>query len=117
MIMKRWKFTFLGLLLAGILLTPSVSATPIPPPLPLPKQQPLPMTEMDFEYSMNDFMPAGGTPGPIYGLNFISNAEDMGAGRVDETQYQNGLSTGAKWNRWPLYWQRIEQSENQFNWA
>jgi len=53
-------------------------------------------------------------PAPAYGINFISSAEMQGA---DEQRYQNGLSTGATWNRWPLYWHNIEQNPNDFHWA
>ncbi|MGB3713610.1 MAG: hypothetical protein WA996_04195, partial [Candidatus Promineifilaceae bacterium] len=54
-----------------------------------------------------------GSTGPIYGVNFISSAEDQ----VDGQQYQNGLATGATWNRWPLYWFNIETSQNVFDWS
>ena len=50
---------------------------------------------------------------PAYGLNFISSAEDL----ADEQQFQNGLSTGVTWNRWPLYWNHVEQRQSKFNWA
>jgi hypothetical protein len=50
---------------------------------------------------------------PLYGVNFISSAED----RADEQQYQNGLATGARWNRWPLYWYRVEQNQAIFDWS
>lgn len=59
---------------------------------------------------------------PDYGVVFISSAEDRapGSGRTAESiaqQYQKGLSTGAAWNRWPLYWFNIEQSPGNFNWS
>jgi hypothetical protein len=59
---------------------------------------------------------------PIYGVNFISSAEDRapGSGRTSaslEQQYQNGLATGATWNRWPLYWFNVEQGPDSFNWS
>ncbi|HEX6385961.1 MAG TPA: hypothetical protein VF177_14925 [Anaerolineae bacterium] len=50
---------------------------------------------------------------PAYGLNFINSAEDL----ADEQQFQNGLSTGVTWDRWPLYWNHIEQKQGKFNWA
>ena len=50
---------------------------------------------------------------PAYGLNFINSAENL----ADEQQFQNGLSTGVTWNRWPLYWNYIEQRPSKFNWA
>ncbi len=59
---------------------------------------------------------------PEYGVVFISSAEDRhpGSGRTPESisqQYANGLSTGASWNRWPLYWFNIEQTPGYFDWA
>lgn len=59
---------------------------------------------------------------PAFGVVFISSAEDRhpGSGRTAPSmaqQYQNGLTTGAAWNRWPLYWFNIEQSPGVFNWA
>jgi hypothetical protein len=50
---------------------------------------------------------------PVYGINFISEAEHL----ADEQQYANAVSTGAAWNRFPLYWFFIEQSPNSFNWS
>jgi len=59
---------------------------------------------------------------PEYGVVFISSAEDRapGSGRTSVSiaqQYQDGLTTGASWNRWPLYWNSIEYWPNQFNWS
>ncbi|MEJ2750673.1 MAG: hypothetical protein P8183_22620, partial [Anaerolineae bacterium] len=54
---------------------------------------------------------------PAYGVNFISWARST---PVSETRYQNALSTGAGWNRWPFYWDDIEQSSatpGDFHWA
>ena len=50
---------------------------------------------------------------PSYGLNRISNSEQS---YVPEFQYQAGLSTGATWDRWPLYWDRIEKTPGSFDW-
>ncbi len=51
---------------------------------------------------------------PAYGLNRISNSEQEA---VPESQYQNGLATGATWDRWPLYWNRIEfPAPAEFHW-
>ena len=60
------------------------------------------------------FLPATtDSTGPLYGVNFMSSAEDP----ADDQQYANALSTGARWNRWPLYWYNIEQNPGQFNWS
>lgn len=52
-------------------------------------------------------------PGPIFGVNFISSPDDL----ADEQQYANGLSTGASFNRWPIYWFNVETSEGIYNWS
>lgn len=64
-----------------------------------------------------DFRVAAPIPSskPAYGVNFISWAK--GLTPVSQTRYDNGKATGAAWNRWPMYWNEIEQSDNQFNWA
>ncbi len=43
-------------------------------------------------------------------VGFIDN--NMGAER-----YRNALILGSGWNRWPLYWDRVEVEPNQFEWA
>jgi hypothetical protein len=52
-----------------------------------------------------------------FGVNFISSAE----ARADETRYQRAADLGATINRWPLYWNRIEQNPisqpGVFSWA
>lgn len=59
---------------------------------------------------------------PIFGVNFISSAEERepDSSRTADSiarQYQNGLATGATWNRWPIYWFNVEQSADNFNWS
>ncbi len=51
---------------------------------------------------------------PAYGVNHISYPA---AQPVTEQRYQNGLATGASWNRWPMYWHDIEQQPGVFAWA
>ncbi len=54
------------------------------------------------------------SPRPInYGVNFISSAEEP----ADNERYNNGLATGAKWNRWPLYWHTIEKNADQYDFS
>lgn len=50
---------------------------------------------------------------PAYGITFINSAET----RSDAQQLANAQITGAEWDRWPLYWNRIEQTAGQFSWA
>jgi hypothetical protein len=50
---------------------------------------------------------------PRLGITFI-NSGDM---PVDMRRYQQALFLGAGWNRWPLYWDRVETAPGQYNWA
>ncbi len=55
----------------------------------------------------------GPTTGPDYGVVFMSSAEET----MDEQRYQNAISTGATWNRWPMYWSTIEPAPGVYNWS
>lgn len=52
-----------------------------------------------------------------FGFNFISSAE----ARADAIRYQRAAEAGARLNRWPFYWNRIEQNPltqpGVFSWA
>ncbi len=43
-------------------------------------------------------------------VGFIDN--NMGAER-----YRNALILGAGWNRWPLYWDRVERQPGEYDWS
>ncbi|PJF25313.1 MAG: hypothetical protein CUN53_13420, partial [Phototrophicales bacterium] len=49
-------------------------------------------------------------PAPILssrlGITFISSLDHP----ANELRYQRALLLGAGWNRWPLYWDRVERS-------
>lgn len=45
------------------------------------------------------------------GITFISFINDWGAER-----YRNALILGAGWNRWPLYWDRVEKQPGNYDW-
>jgi hypothetical protein len=47
------------------------------------------------------------------GLTFISSIDHP----APEARYQRALLLGAGWNRWPLYWDRIERGPGQFDWS
>ncbi|HFC11452.1 MAG TPA: hypothetical protein ENJ56_01315, partial [Anaerolineae bacterium] len=49
----------------------------------------------------------------VYGVNFMSSAEEL----ADQQRYNNGKATGSTWNRFPIYWHLVEESENNFNYA
>ena len=40
-----------------------------------------------------------------FGLCFVSAAESL----ADETRYDGALATGARWDRWPLYWHWVDE--------
>ena len=46
------------------------------------------------------------------GITFISFVDDM-----EPERYRNALILGAGWNRWPLYWDRIEIQPSQYDWS
>ncbi|MBN8617819.1 MAG: fibronectin type III domain-containing protein [Anaerolineae bacterium] len=47
------------------------------------------------------------------GITFISSLDHP----ANDLRYQRALLLGAGWNRWPLYWDRVETMPNTFNWA
>ena len=49
----------------------------------------------------------------VYGVNFINSVDHP----ADAQQFSNGQLTGADWNRWPLYWNRIETDFAVFDWS
>lgn len=71
-----------------------------------------PVTVLYFPLVYKAPLPTPVTPGPIYGVNFISAPERL----ANAEQYQNGLSTGATWNRWPMYWFNVERSAGLYCW-
>ncbi|MBE0691116.1 MAG: hypothetical protein IH587_13435, partial [Anaerolineae bacterium] len=46
----------------------------------------------------------------------IAHISAVDTPRSDE-RYERALSLGAGWNRWPLYWDRVETQPARFNWA
>ena len=92
---RPFRYLLLGLVLSMWLAT-AVTAAPI---------------------DVENLREAGAVPSsqPAYGVNFISWAK--GLAPVSQTRYDHGKATGATWNRWPMYWNNIEQSDNNFSWA
>ncbi len=50
---------------------------------------------------------------PAFGVNFINSVDHPATTQM----LANGHATGATWNRWPLYWHRIETSPGHFDWS
>lgn len=47
------------------------------------------------------------------GITFISSWDHP----ASEERYRNALLLGAGWNRWPLYWERVETAPGAFDWS
>ncbi|MEZ4668353.1 MAG: hypothetical protein R3E39_10600 [Anaerolineae bacterium] len=50
---------------------------------------------------------------PRLGINHISGVEEV----TSPERYQKALELGAGWNRWPLYWDRVETHAGTFDWS
>jgi hypothetical protein len=87
---------FLPLLL--IILWIVVHPAPLPAQIPLPTSVPL----------AEDYVRAR-----RLGITFISSADHP----ASDERYRNALVLGAGWNRWPLYWDRVETAPGTFNWS
>jgi hypothetical protein len=97
------KRTLLLLLLCGLLLNAPTTFSQI---APLPTTTPAAVSEVQPKTS------------PSYlrnqrlGIAHISAAE----GGTSDLRYQQALTLGAHWNRYPIYWDRIETAPGQFDW-
>lgn len=85
----RIKTAFVVLLL---LLIPFVAAMQDTPPPPTPSTPPIQADRL--------------------GINHISGLDIP----HDESRYTRALSLGARWNRWALYWDRVETIREQYQW-
>jgi hypothetical protein len=47
------------------------------------------------------------------GITFISSLDHP----ANDVRYQRALLLGPSWNRWPLYWDRLETAAGVFNWS
>lgn len=61
--------------------------------------------------------PAAAQPGTAQaarlGITFISAPDQADNG----ARYQQALALGAGWNRWPLYWDRVERGPGVYDWT
>jgi hypothetical protein len=71
-------------------------------------QQPLPTTPAGQPVTLDPYL-----RNSRLGLAHVSAPE----GGTDPERYRLALTLGAGWNRFPIYWDRIEQAPGQFNWA
>ena len=47
-----------------------------------------------------------------FGITHISGVEEV----TPDSRYQKALELGAGWNRWPIYWDRVETESGTFDW-
>jgi hypothetical protein len=67
-----------------------------------------------FNFSTSSLAQSG--PGAIradrLGIAHISSVDVTRSGE----RYERALELGAAWNRWPLYWDRVEQPNGEYDW-
>lgn len=82
----------------------SPTNTPIPSPTPTltPTAQPVRIQSQ-----------SGGQYASNLGIAFISGGDHEN----DAARYQQAISAGAGWNRYPIYWNEIEKTADQYNWS
>lgn len=69
---------------------------------PVPTSAPGTLTRQD-SYTRSDRL----------GITFISSIDSNN----NADRYRNALILGAGWNRWPLYWDRVETAPNEWDWS
>ncbi len=102
------------LLLSGLLMIAGLAGAagvPAAQGMPIPDTLPGPLAGIPSPLLMDQGEPGQSRP-PEYGVAFISAADAP----ASEARYQQGVATGADWNRWPLYWYNVETNPGEFNW-
>ena len=112
---KRSLLLLLSLLaiagLAGAAGVPAAQGMPVPDTPPSPAAMERAITGIPGLPLLDQREPGLSQPSE-YGVAFISAADAPASG----ARYQQGIATGADWNRWPLYWYNVETSPGEFNW-
>ena len=93
---RALAFTFA---IISILLAVNLAAAQVPS---VPTSVPGSLIDVD-DYILSDRL----------GITFIGFVDN----NMGPERYRNALIIGAGWNRWPLYWDRVEVNPNQFDWA
>lgn len=81
----------------------SLQFSPLQAQVPVPTSPPGQLSVFDAAYIRN----------PRLGLAHVSAAE----GGTSSDRYRQALRLGAGWNRFPIYWDRIEKSPTAFDWS
>jgi hypothetical protein len=95
MIFKLLRTSMLAALLIFVLLSGGASAQ-----VPLPTSAP---------GSLNDNY----VRAPRLGITFVNSGEHP----ISEQRYSQALFLGAGWTRWPLYWDKVETSNGNYDWG
>ncbi len=110
--------------LTGITTTPTTGSAQAAPQQAVasatPSPSPTPMTSTD-PTAAPTALPPTPTPlpedGPLYsarlGINFISSAQHQ----TTEARFKAGIDTGAGWDRFAIYWNEIETSQDKYEWS
>ncbi|MCC6616742.1 MAG: hypothetical protein IT320_24930 [Anaerolineae bacterium] len=68
--------------------------------------------------------PGAAQPASPLNLDSFIRADRLGIAHISsidtpqsEERYEHALSLGAGWNRWPLYWDRVETRPDRFDWS
>ncbi|MEM9772984.1 MAG: hypothetical protein AAF902_00280, partial [Chloroflexota bacterium] len=103
--MRKSYLLVFTIILSGLLLNVSISAQESSGTthyLPIVSREPIESSVPAVE------------PSPMqWGVNFMNSVDHP----ADAEMTAAGKSTGATWNRWPLYWHRIETSQGVFDWS
>jgi hypothetical protein len=83
--------------------TPTTTLTPTPTPTASPTSSPT---------ATRSPTPPGWMSASDFGLVFVNSAEDL----AGDARVSRGASSGAKLDRFPIYWNRIETNPGQFTW-
>jgi len=70
------------------------------------------------------FLPGAAQPASPLDVDTFIRADRLGIAHISavdtprtDERYERALSLGAGWNRWPLYWDRVETRPDRFDWA
>ncbi len=96
------------LLLAGALLVLALLTVPFPAQSQAAQSQAVTPTPPGASSSGEQYIRAS-----RLGITFISSAEQP----ADDTRYRRALLLGTGWNRYPLYWNRVETAPGSYNWG
>ena len=107
--------------------TPTATLTPTPTSTPTGSSTPPETPTSTSTLTPSSTPPATGTPTPTatplatpvdsalsaFGLVFVNSAETLSG----DARIQRGVAAGARFDRFPFYWNNIERTSGQFDWS